>query len=141
MGPGLHQFFRPVPLIDSGTWKAIFQSRCHALLHMKRSIGNKETTSLWYDDWLKEGSTLALKELQSPSLLSAKWKVSDIIKAGTWAFSEPGLQGIWHFITHRIQQRPDKWVWTSTAQEICTFASAWHAVSEVAPAFRFCLAT
>jgi len=58
---------------------------------MKRSIGNGETTSLWYDDWLKEGRILALTGLQSPSILSAQWKVSDIIKEGTWTFSKPAL--------------------------------------------------
>ena len=44
-----------VSLLDSSTWKFIATYRVLAQTHIRRRIGNWQTSSLWFDPWLEEG--------------------------------------------------------------------------------------
>ncbi|XP_020258784.1 uncharacterized protein LOC109835211 [Asparagus officinalis] len=53
-------------LLDSGTWKHISSLKNQALKCIMKSIGNGETTSLWFDPWLQEGRIIELLHYLTP---------------------------------------------------------------------------
>ena len=53
-----------------------------------------------------------------------------------WHLFELTLQGIWHLITQvHNNVSYDIWVRSSSPNDICSFASSWNAVRDVAPVF------
>ncbi|XP_020266328.1 uncharacterized protein LOC109841800 [Asparagus officinalis] len=117
-------------LLDSGTWKHIYSHKEKALSCIRKTIGNGEATSLWFDPWLQEGRICELLSQLTPQLTgTSTWTVSNIIQNSQWNFILPCLSPLIPFITKiSVSGQEDQWIWLHTGDGIFSFSSAWNQV-------------
>ncbi|XP_020243287.1 uncharacterized protein LOC109821515 [Asparagus officinalis] len=115
-------------LLDSGTWKHISSLKGKALNCIRKTIGNGETTSLWFDPWLQEGRIIELlHHLTSQLTGTITWTVSRIIQNFLWNIILPCLSPLIPFITNiSVTGQEDQWIWLHTGDGVFSFSSAWN---------------
>ncbi|XP_020259485.1 uncharacterized protein LOC109835933 [Asparagus officinalis] len=117
-------------LLDSGTWKHISSLKNQALKCIMKSIGNGETTSLWFDPWLQEGRIIELLHYLTPQHTdTTTWTVSRIIQNSQWNIILPCLNPLISSITNiSVSGQKDQWIWLHTGDGDFSFSSAWNQV-------------
>ncbi|XP_020263024.1 uncharacterized protein LOC109839002 [Asparagus officinalis] len=122
--------YAPAHAMDSGTWKLLAGIKPKAMCCIRKSIGNGETTSLWFDPWILEGRLSDILQQINPHLTGTKnWSVSHIIQNSQWHVDLPCLFPIIHHISNiQITGQDDHWIWLPNANGKFTFASAWDQV-------------
>ncbi|XP_020243282.1 uncharacterized protein LOC109821509 [Asparagus officinalis] len=69
----------PVNTLDSGTWKHLTSLKSTALSCVRKTIGNGETTSLWFDPWIQEGRIIDILHNVDPHLSGTEnWKINGL---------------------------------------------------------------
>ena len=87
----------PIHLLDLGTWKFVAGNRGIAKPYIRRRIGNRETTSLWYDPWLKDGALIEHKNRTNSTMVSnPSEEVSKLIHQNSWHLTIPSLTVFWN---------------------------------------------
>ena len=117
---GFHLYQASPTILDSVTWKWIYNLKAQALSRMSQNIGNKVETSLLYDRWIP-GSTDILIYQTSVNQLPAdmhKWHVSDLIENGHWVLKSQVMLLVWQQILQ--QQTPISTAATDTRSWNCT---------------------
>ncbi|XP_020266403.1 uncharacterized protein LOC109841891 [Asparagus officinalis] len=116
--------------MDSGTWKYLSGLKFKALNCIRKSIGNGESTSLWFDPWIHEGRIIELIQHPTPQLTSTEnWTVSHIIQNSQWNITLPCLMPLVNAIAEiKISEQSDQWVWLPEVSGKFSFASAWDQV-------------
>ncbi|XP_020266263.1 uncharacterized protein LOC109841729 [Asparagus officinalis] len=120
----------PAHAMDSGTWKLLAGIKSKAMCCIRKSIGNGETTSLWFDPWILEGRLSdILQQINLHLTGTENWSVAHIIQNSQWHVELPCLFLIIHHISNiQITGQDDHWIWLPNANGKFTFASAWDQV-------------
>ena len=58
----------------------MLSSRGKVAQYIRKRIGNGQTTSLWYDPWLKSGRLVDLIDSNPTTTHTASWNVSNIVE-------------------------------------------------------------
>jgi len=130
----------PVSLLQYGTWKFIAGCRDLAILHFRKAIGNGNTTSLWFDPWMAEGS-IANQIGTANCVINQNydWKVSALSQEGQWHLSIPSMAHFWqNFDQTDIRAQTDDYrVWTENTHGHFAFKSARNAAREIGQEYDF----
>ena len=116
----------------SWTWRKILQSRTWCKGLFVSQIGNGADTSLWYDHWLPDGSSLREKlPHRTLAITRLPWnaRVDKIIQDGNWAFppSAQDLQQVWNSIAFQPNMNErDCVIWNGHSSGKFSIASAWN---------------
>ncbi|XP_020250145.1 uncharacterized protein LOC109827551 [Asparagus officinalis] len=129
----------PAHAMDSGTWKFFSGLKSKAMCCIRKSIGNGETTSLWFDPWVLEGRLSDTLYQINPHLTGTEdWSVAHIIQQSQWHVVLPCLFPIIQYISNiKIIGQDDQWFWLPNANGKFTFESAWNQVRTSYPSYEF----
>lgn len=123
-----------IPSNPSWVWRKILSLRSVVHHHIKVSIGNGKTASLWHDNWTNLGS-LANRygtRVMYDSGLSKDATVSVIIKDALWAFPITQtlelneIRSSLRSLPAPIRGKEDQYIWTLNPSGNFTISSLWN---------------
>ncbi|XP_020245010.1 uncharacterized protein LOC109823135 [Asparagus officinalis] len=125
-------------ILDSGTWKHLSNTKSKALECIRKSIGNGETTSIWFDPWIQEGRIVDLLHSLSPQQTgTGNWTVSRLIHNSQWNIIIPCLIPLLPSIANiSITGQKDSCKWLPTGNGVFSFYSAWNHIRSSGAVFE-----